>query len=54
MTLEDWETKAQHFEFEGLTVRYIDEGAGEALVCIHGFPTCSWDWHKIWEGLTRR
>ena len=24
------------------------EGAGPALLFIHGFPTASWDWHKLW------
>ena len=23
-------------------------------MCIHGFPTASWDWHKLWPGLTDR
>ncbi|MFM1729893.1 alpha/beta hydrolase [Prescottella soli] len=23
-------------------------------MCIHGFPTASWDWHAIWPGLTER
>lgn len=26
----------------------------EALVLIHGFPTSSWDWHKLWPALTQR
>ncbi|MEV0248583.1 alpha/beta hydrolase [Nocardia sp. NPDC050712] len=25
---------------------------GRALLCVHGFPTASWDWHAIWAGLT--
>jgi pimeloyl-ACP methyl ester carboxylesterase len=24
------------------------------VLCIHGFPTASWDWHAIWGGLTQR
>lgn len=27
------------------------EGAEGTLVCLHGFPTASWDWHLIWPGL---
>ena len=27
---------------------------GPALLCIHGFPTASWDWHKLWPALTAR
>ncbi|WP_194818720.1 alpha/beta fold hydrolase [Nocardia sp. XZ_19_385] len=26
-------------------------GPERALLCIHGFPTASWDWHAIWAGL---
>lgn len=29
-------------------------GAEPALLCIHGFPTASWDWHALWDGLTSR
>jgi pimeloyl-ACP methyl ester carboxylesterase len=28
--------------------------AGSALLCIHGFPTASWDWHALWPPLTQR
>lgn len=30
------------------------EGTGEPLLLIHGFPTASWDWWKLWPGLTAR
>lgn len=28
------------------------EGQGPALVFIHGFPTASWDWARIWPAFT--
>ena len=28
-------------------------GEGAPLLCIHGFPTASWDWHAIWPELCR-
>src|SRR5262249_50278429 len=31
-----------------------DDGSGPLLLCIHGFPSASWDWHKLWPELTRR
>lgn len=31
-----------------------DPGAGTALLLIHGFPTSSWDWHKLWPALAQR
>ena len=30
------------------------EGSGSALLLIHGFPTASWDYAPLWEGLTAR
>uniref|UniRef100_A0A7N4NUI3 Mesoderm specific transcript n=1 Tax=Sarcophilus harrisii TaxID=9305 RepID=A0A7N4NUI3_SARHA len=29
-------------------------GSSEIVVLLHGFPTSSYDWCKIWEGLTQR
>ena len=29
-------------------------GSGPALLLIHGFPTSSWDWCKIWPDLQRQ
>lgn len=28
-----------------------EPGAASALLLIHGFPTASWDWHKLWDAL---
>jgi len=42
------------FTYRGYDVFYVDEGEGDALVCIHGFPTASWDWAWLWEDLTAR
>jgi pimeloyl-ACP methyl ester carboxylesterase len=33
--------------------RYGGDGS-QALVLLHGFPTGSWDWHRIWPGLAQR
>jgi pimeloyl-ACP methyl ester carboxylesterase len=32
---------------------YHDEGSGPVLLCIHGFPTASWDWVQMWPQLTK-
>ena len=31
-----------------------EPGASPALLLIHGFPTSSWDWHKLWPGLAAK
>jgi pimeloyl-ACP methyl ester carboxylesterase len=30
------------------------QGSGPALLCIHGFPTASWDYRHLWTALTAR
>ncbi len=54
MKLDDWRRAARHFDFGGHRIAYWEEGEGEALLCIHGFPTASWDWHALWPDLTAR
>lgn len=51
MDLDQWQREGRYFEWQGQRIFYRDEGAGEALLCLHGFPTASWDWHRLWPGL---
>ncbi len=53
MTLDDWHATSHTFSYRDHAIAYHDEGEGEALVCIHGFPTASWDWYRLWPSLTR-
>jgi pimeloyl-ACP methyl ester carboxylesterase len=39
---------------DGLNVFFKLTGNGESLVCIHGFPSSSWDFEAIWPSLTER
>src|SRR5688572_4727863 len=54
MRLEDWRRAGRETTYNGHTVFYRDEGEGDAVLCIHGFPTASWDWERVWPGLTDR
>lgn len=54
MTPDDWRRAGRTFDFQGQAVFYRDEGDGPGLLCLHGFPTASWDWHRLWPGLTDR
>ena len=54
MNFEDWKKRQQHFIYKGNQIAYWDEGEGPPLLLIHGFPTSSWDWHKMWKELTSR
>lgn len=51
---EDWRERGAAYRHRGHAVFYAAEGEGEPLVLIHGFPTASWDWHKLWPVLTDR
>lgn len=54
MNADDWRKKGELIEIGGRSVFTVREGEGENLLCLHGFPTSSFDYHKIWEGLAAR
>lgn len=54
MKLDAWRSAGKTFSFHGRAIFFRDEGSGEALLCAHGFPTASWDWHRIWPRLVAR
>lgn len=54
MNLHQWRDSGQYFEHAGHQIFYRVEGEGEPLLLIHGYPTASWDWIKIWPELTSR
>ncbi len=45
----DWHKVGKYFTYREQQIFYIEEGKGEALLCLHGFPTSSWDWQGIWS-----
>ncbi|KZS38508.1 MULTISPECIES: alpha/beta fold hydrolase [Aquimarina] len=55
MTLQDWKNSGTYFEYQNkYSVFYKESGSGEPLILIHGFPTSSWDWSKIWSSLSAK
>ncbi len=54
MKLEEWHKAGRVSKHRGYELFYRDEGQGEALVCVHGFPTASWDWVHVWPELIKR
>lgn len=54
MALYDWRSAGKTFAYNGHAIFYREQGQGPALLCIHGFPTASWDWHLLWPELTQR
>lgn len=49
--LEGWRSRGRVLRIGGREVFVVDEGAGETLLLLHGFPTSSHDWARVWDGL---
>lgn len=55
MKLEDWRQSGSFFEHKGFPIFYRKGGVDcEILLCLHGFPTSSFDYRKIWDRLAER
>ena len=54
MTSEEWYSGGSYFQRENLKSFFRRDGKGPALICIHGFPSSSWDFVHIWAGLTEQ
>jgi pimeloyl-ACP methyl ester carboxylesterase len=54
MNLREWREGGKFFDHAGLPIFYRQRGgaADEVTLCLHGFPSASFDFHKIWDGLT--
>ncbi len=52
MKPSEWRENGEIFDYRDLPVfYYLSENADEVLLCLHGFPTSSHDYHKIWNRL---
>src|ERR1700712_4301012 len=57
LTFEGWRKSGQRTSHRGLSIFYQAGGSGGTgpnLLCIHGLPTASWDWSRIWPSLSAR
>jgi pimeloyl-ACP methyl ester carboxylesterase len=55
-TLDEWERGGDFLPYRGHRIFYRTSTAAaepgrETLLLIHGFPTASWDWAKLWGPL---
>ena len=50
--LHTWTASGRTANVDATHVWYRVEGRGPWLVCFHGFPTSSWDWHRLLPLLT--
>lgn len=58
MTPQQWRAAGRAHVHRGQEFFWTEQarapGADTALLLIHGFPTSSWDWHKVWDALGAR
>lgn len=56
MNLKEWRAGGEFFDYAGHPIFFRRGGAadGETLLLLHGFPTSSHDYHKIWSGLCEK
>ena len=54
MDIESWYLKGKTFVSGETSIFYVREGKGIPLLCIHGFPTSSWDFASIFPELSSR
>lgn len=52
MNLNKWQNSGKYFDFRGAPIFYRQSAESrEILLCLHGFPTSSFDYHKVWNEL---
>jgi pimeloyl-ACP methyl ester carboxylesterase len=55
MRLNEWKETGSYFDHNGHSIFYHREVENDrVLLCLHGFPASSFDYHKIWNALTSR
>ena len=55
-SLQAWRAAGAYFDYRGHEIFYRTGGEWEdadkpVLILIHGFPTASWDWVRLWDDL---
>lgn len=52
MNLHEWRKTGAFFDYQNYPIFYhLSGNENEILLCLHGFPTSSRDYHKIWNKL---
>lgn len=55
MNLHEWRASGEFFDYKGHRIFYrMQKNQNENLLLLHGFPTSSHDYHKIWNALCER
>ena len=55
MNLTDWKQGGSFLDYEGFPIFYRQSrSSDEVLLCLHGFPTSSFDYRKVWNQLAEK
>lgn len=54
ITAEEWYANPEYLDFGPHKIFYKEAGSGDPILFLHGFPTTSWDWQKMWPELTAK
>jgi pimeloyl-ACP methyl ester carboxylesterase len=54
MNSADWYKDGRTEIINDLSVFFKRSGKGKSLICIHGFPSSSWDFAEVWPSLIER
>ncbi len=55
MNVNEWQKSGEYFNYKGNKIFYrTEKNENPTLLCLHGFPTASYDYHKIWDELAKR
>jgi pimeloyl-ACP methyl ester carboxylesterase len=52
--VEAWRARGTMVRARNMNVFVIDEGSGPPLLALHGFPTSSYDFARVWPHLVQR
>lgn len=52
-TIEKWKSKGKFFNFKNNEIFYIQDGVGENLLIIHGYPYSSFEWKDTINELSK-
>ncbi|TBW54876.1 alpha/beta hydrolase [Marinobacter halodurans] len=52
ISVHRWQQAGKWFAYGEHAIFSRIDGRGDALLLLHGFPTASWDWNRIWSYLT--
>jgi pimeloyl-ACP methyl ester carboxylesterase len=54
ISVEAWKRAGGFFDWRGHRIFFRTAGSGEPLLLVHGFPTASWDYVRVWDRLATR